>query len=152
MAEKMYAQEKSTLETIQKMYAAFDKNDLDTVLALQAEDVVWHVGQGDEGTQTSPDPCLPYAGTFKGREGLKVFFRILGETTRFRGYDRTQIVVQGDTAMVVIHDRATALNTGHDYDTWLIHKVQVQDGQVKYLWNHIDTGPIMAARQQTAVK
>jgi ketosteroid isomerase-like protein len=64
MSAELSQEEKTALDVVKKMYAAFDKGDLNTVLELQSDDVVWHVGQGDKGTRTSPDPGLPFAGTF----------------------------------------------------------------------------------------
>ncbi|MGA2613817.1 MAG: nuclear transport factor 2 family protein [Spirochaetia bacterium] len=145
MADQLSKEEQNALDVVKKMYAAFAKGDMNAVLDLQADDVVWYVGEGDRGAKTSPDPRLPYAGTFKGRDGLQRFFKILDETTRFRSYEQTEFVVQGQTVVVILHDQAHAKPTQTDYDTWLVHKCVVRGGKIASLWNHIDTGPIWAA-------
>ncbi len=141
----MTPEEEMALSVVKQMYAEFDKGNLAGVLDLQSDDVVWDVGQGDFGAVTSPTPGLPYAGHFVGKEGLNQFFKILSTAARFRAYSRAEYIVQGGTVVVIIHDQATALPAEKDYDTWLIHKIYVKDGKITYLWNHIDTGPIITA-------
>lgn len=145
MSAELSTEEKTALDVVKEMYAAFDKGDLNKVLELQSDDVVWHVGEGDKGIKTSPDPKLPFAGTFRGKAGLQKFFTVLDQTVRFRNYERTEFVVQGDTVIVILHDQAHAKPTKTDYDTWLVHKCIVRNGKITYLWNHIDTGPIWSA-------
>ena len=145
MSAELSTEEKTALDVVKEMYAAFDKGDLNKVLELQSDDVVWHVGEGDNGVKTSPDPKLPFAGTFKGKAGLQKFFTVLDQTVRFRSYERTEFVVQGETVIVILHDQAHAKPTKTDYNTWLIHKCIVRGGKIVYLWNHIDTGPIWSA-------
>ena len=144
-AKDLTREEQAALDVVKKMYACFGKGDLAGVLDLQTDDVVWDVGEGDGGAKTSPDPRLPFAGTFKGKAGLQKFFNVLGETVMFRNYAQTEMIVQGSKVVVVLHDQAHAKPTKTDYDTWLIHKIYVRDGKIAYLWNHIDTGPIWAA-------
>jgi uncharacterized protein len=138
-------EEQTALEVVEKMYDYFGKGDLKGVLDLQADNVVWDVGEGDGGVKLSPDPKLPFAGTFKGKDGLQKFFKVLDETVMFRNYAQTEMVVQGNTVVVFLHDQAHAKPTKTDYDTWLVHKIYVENGKISYLWNHIDTGPIWAA-------
>ncbi len=142
----MTPDEEMALSVVKQMYAEFDKGDLNAVLALQSDDVVWDVGQGYKGVKTSPTPGLPYAGHFVGKAGLQQFFSILATAARFRAYERTGYFVQGNSVVVLIHDQATALPAEKDYDTWLIHVIEVnKQGKISYLWNHIDTGPIITA-------
>ena len=145
MSAELSQEEKTALDVVKKMYAAFGKGDLKTVLELQSDDVVWHVGEEDEGVKTEPDPRLPFAGTFKGHAGLQQFLKVLDETVQFRLYEQTEFVVQGSTVIVILHDQAHAKPTKTDYNTWLVHKCKVRNGKITYLWNHIDTGPILSA-------
>jgi len=138
-------EEQTALDVVTKMYDCFGKGDLNGVLDLQADDVVWDVGEGDGGVKTSPDPKLPFSGTFKGKAGLQKFFKVLDETVMFRKYAQTEMIIQGSKVIVILHDEAHAKPTKTDYDTWLIHKIVVKNGKIAYLWNHIDTGPIWAA-------
>ena len=145
MSAELGKEEKAALDVVKAMYAAFAKGDLNGVLDLQPDDCVWYVGEGDNGVKTSPVPPLPFAGTFKGKAGLQQFFKVLDETVRFRSYEQTEFVVQGNTVIVILHDQAHAKPTKTDYDTWLVHKCVVRNGKIASLWNHIDTGPIWAA-------
>nr|MDQ3853784.1 nuclear transport factor 2 family protein [Thermoproteota archaeon] len=54
------------------LYASFRRQDADSILELFADDAILH------GPTTSKE-ILPWGGTYNGREGVKQFFKLLGE-------------------------------------------------------------------------
>lgn len=55
--------QQASIERTRKGYAAFDAGDVDTVLELFADNIVWHIG-GDN----------KYTGTYNGKQAVLEFF------------------------------------------------------------------------------
>ena len=59
------------LDVVKGLYAAFDRDDMPSVLDSVSEDVTW--------TQYGPEYALPFAGVFRGRAGVQDFFNRVDE-------------------------------------------------------------------------
>jgi ketosteroid isomerase-like protein len=75
---------------VQQGYEAFGRGDIPAVLDLLTDDVEW--------TMQGP-PVIPFAGTFRGREGIAEFFSLLDETVEFEQFEPRKFVAQGDTVV-----------------------------------------------------
>ena len=90
MSEKMNVEVAQNVDVVQQGYEAFGRGDIPAVLELLTDDVEW--------TEQGPS-VIPFAGTFRGREGIAEFFTLLDETLEFEQFEPRKFVGQGDRRM-----------------------------------------------------
>ena len=107
------------LEIAKAMYAAFARMDMNTVFTGLANDVEYiHHGE------------VPWAGSFKGFDGAKTFFELLGRTIEFQEYQPTEFYEDGDNIIVVGHTLATVRATGARFDNHWVNVLKSRDGKL----------------------
>jgi ketosteroid isomerase-like protein len=93
------------IKTVQELYAAFGRGDLNAVLEGLAEDVDWGL---DSTTKN-----VPWYGIHKGRAATaKGFFQPLGEGTEFHVFEPHGFMTQGNTVFNLLRYEATVKRTG----------------------------------------
>ena len=107
MSEKTNVEVAQNVDVVQQGYEAFGRGDIPAVLELLTDDVVW--------TEQGPS-VIPFAGTFRGREGIAEFFTLLDETLEFEQFEPHKFVGQGDTVVVVGYERSLAKPTGRTFE------------------------------------
>jgi ketosteroid isomerase-like protein len=121
MSEKTNVEVAQNVDVVQQGYEAFGRGDIPAVLELLTEDVVW--------TEQGPS-ALPFAGTFRGREGIAEFFTLLDETLEFEQFEPRKFVGQGDTVVVVGYERSLAKRTGRTFEQEWAHVYTMRDGKI----------------------
>jgi ketosteroid isomerase-like protein len=109
-------------ELLRKGYEAFANYDLDTIRALFADDVVWHVGGRSQ-----------LAGTFKGKDEVFGWFAKL--LTLSEGTFKIDVhdVLSNDThAIVLSHDTAQRGDKSLSLEAVAVY--HIADGQVSEAW------------------
>lgn len=101
------------VETIERMYAAFGRGDLDAILAEVADDVDW----GSEATSAS----VPWHGRNKGKDGVAAFIAALGGSAEMAEFTPLSMTWNDTDVMVVIRSTMTARATGRSVTTNLYH-------------------------------
>ena len=121
MSEKTNAEVAQNVDVVQQGYEAFGRGDIPAVLELLTDDVVW--------TEQGPS-VIPFAGTFRGREGIAEFFTLLDETLEFEQFEPRKFVGQGDTVVVVGYERSLAKQTGRTFEQEWAHVYTLRDGKI----------------------
>jgi ketosteroid isomerase-like protein len=106
---------------VQQAYEAFGRGDIPTVLSALTDDVEW--------TLQGP-PGIPWAGTHRGREGVAEFFSLLGEGLEFELFEPLEFVAQGDTVVVLGHERSVVKPTGRGFEQEWAHVYTLRDGKI----------------------
>ncbi len=101
--------ELENVEIIESLYAAFSAGDLDTILAIIDEDVVWIESEG-----------IPYGGTFIGRDAVfeGVFGKIGEDWDDFTATVDETFAADGDQVIVRQRDGGTFKATGKSMEAW----------------------------------
>src|SRR5919199_1815223 len=113
--------ERTKVGVVQQAYEAFGRGDIPAVLDLLTDDVEW--------TLQGPS-VIPFAGTFRGREGIGEFFSVLDETLEFEQFEPREFVAQGDTVVVLGYERSVAKTTGRSYEQEWAHVYTLRDGKI----------------------
>src|SRR4051794_31055165 len=113
--------EQTTVEVVQQAYEAFGRGDILAVLSALTDDVEW--------TLQGP-PAIPWAGTHRGREGVEEFFSLLGEGLEFELFEPLEFVAQGDTVVVLGHERSVVKPTGRRFEQEWAHVYTLRDGKI----------------------
>ena len=83
MSEQTNMDVHTNVAVVQQAYEAFIHGDIPAVLESLTEDVEW--------TMQGPS-VIPFAGTFRGREGIAEFFTLLDETIEFEQFEPREFV------------------------------------------------------------
>jgi len=126
--------EQNNTTIVQAVYDAFNRGDLQTVLAIVAPNAEW-IDHGPAG--------VPYYGNFTGR--LVEFFQAIGGSVTDGSVVIDQYVASGDTVVARGRWSATVRSTGAKINADLIHFSTVRDGKIVAWHGYGDTAAIMAA-------
>jgi ketosteroid isomerase-like protein len=113
--------DQTNLAVVQQAYEAFGRGDIPAVLSALTDDVEW--------TLQGP-PVIPWAGTHRGREGVAEFFSLLGEGLEFELFEPLEFVAQGDTVVVLGHERSVVKPTGRGFEQEWAHVYTLRDGKI----------------------
>ncbi len=87
-------------QTIREIYAAFQRGDVDAILARVTDDVDWR----NDGVESQD---CPWNGNFSGKAGLPGFFGALAQELDFKVFDIRTIVASGNH--VAVHLRVESV-------------------------------------------
>ena len=108
--------------TLETLYEAINRADLDAVLRLQAEDVEWH------GPRVFPD----LAGPHRGHEGIRAYTQeVMDAWSEFRVIPE-KFLDLGERVLVFTHERGRGRASG----------IEVQSRPTAHLWT-LDRGRVV---------
>ncbi|HEU4589140.1 MAG TPA: nuclear transport factor 2 family protein [Gemmatimonadales bacterium] len=129
--------------SVQQGYAAFARGDVQAVLDMMVDDVVW----------ISPGPrnLLPTAGERRGRAQVAEFFATLNEVEKIQLFDPHEFVAQGDKVVAFVTYRSRVRATGQTIETELAHVFTIRNGKIAEFREFFDTAAAVAAFQAPAM-
>ena len=115
------------IDIARKGYAAFDKQDIETVMSVITEDAVWHGG-----------PRGPIAGDYKGKAQILEFFGKFGQLTQGTYKAEIHDILANDQHTVVLGTSTITRNgkTREDRFTDVIHPDN--EGRLKEFWRFFE--------------
>jgi uncharacterized protein len=124
------------LAVVQKLYEAFGRGDLPTILSHLAEDVTWkYLGPAE----------IPFGGTRHGRDQVAQFFAAIAESLEVQDFGIDRIIVQDDTVVALGHERMRVKTTGRTYETEWAHVFTLRDGKVVEFREYADSAAVAEA-------
>ncbi|MFD2091459.1 nuclear transport factor 2 family protein [Blastococcus deserti] len=119
---------------VRAVYEAFDRSDLETVMALFDPDATVY-----------QSPALPWGGDHRGHAGLERFLTVL--VTHLDSHPETQSLLDDGDGHVVQHGRTrgTVRSNGAPFDVAETHVWTVRDGRVHRFESYIDTAAMRQA-------
>jgi ketosteroid isomerase-like protein len=118
-------------DIIMALYAAFDSGAMDAVLALMADDIVWHEAENNKWADGNP-----YVGPQAVAAG--VFGRVPEEYDSF-AVEVGKVVADGDTVVMQGRYRAKVKGSGAEIAPQIVHWWTVRDGRIASFQQHADT-------------
>lgn len=106
---------------VQQVYAAFGRGDVPAILSMVAEDVDW---------EFVASPGVAYAGNRRSHAEVADFFAAVARTDAIQAFEPREFIDAGTDVTVLGWEKATALDTGNDFETEWIHVFTVIDGKV----------------------
>lgn len=127
----------ANVQFVQGLYAAFQRGDIQAVIAGLQPDVVWHmVGRASDYSRL---------GLRKGVKGVEEFFEILGENEDFTEFHPTDFFADGDRVFALGHLTTRFKKTGKAVTTDWIHMFTVKGGKVAAFKEFLDTAQFAQA-------
>ena len=121
---------RSNLETVQDLYAAFGRRDMPAMLDLLDANIQWDYAASDE---------IPWAGSFRGHDGVKQFFAAIVGTVDFEGFESRRFLVQDDNVVVLGFERVRVKRTGRVFETHWTHAYTLWGGKITSFREYTDT-------------
>lgn len=122
---------------VEGLYRAFDRGDLAAVRAMIADDCVW--------TYYAPEHALPFAGEFRGPDGVFEFFRMVDEFLVDARAGQRDLIVSGDQVAVPGWEESTVRATGGRYRVSNMHLFKVHDNKIVKFEEFIDSSEVVDA-------
>ena len=127
------------IEILHRVYAAFGRGDLDTILAALADDVDW-ISVSEE-----PDPVVPWYGRYRGKAEVPRFFKEIGSAVQVTEFAPLSFTANDTDVMVAIRWAFTVTATGSSAALHMQHWWRFNDGKVAFVRTCEDTGKTAAA-------
>ncbi len=125
-AADMDAESQATHDTVMAFMGAVGAGDMETVLELMADDMVWH----NEG-----DSAMPWIGPWVGKDKILGFLPVFGKNFQTTAWDNTDVLASGDTVAVFGEMNGITTASGKEIgDFSFALRAKVRDGQV-VLWH-----------------
>jgi ketosteroid isomerase-like protein len=121
----------ANITTVQSLYAAFGRGDIDTLLAGCLPDVEWEAGGRKED--------FPTFGPRKGLAEVKEFFATVAATLVFDEFSPREFYADTDKVFVLGHYRATIKKTGRKGASDWAHVFTFRGGKVAKFREFTDT-------------
>jgi len=125
-------------QTVKECYAAFQRGDVNTILAALADNVEWEGVKGAEGV-------APHAGIRRGRAAVAEFFQIVGSTLDFQAFEPKEFVAQGDTVVAIGSYAATVKATRRSTSSDWTMIFNFQDGKISRFREFTDSAQLVRA-------
>lgn len=104
---------------------------------LLAKDFEWWVA--------GPPGILPFAGTWKGLEGVEAFQKQLGQTMRYDKVEVQRYLVSGDDVAAIFLGEGIARATGRPFRSEIVRLYTFRDQKIVLVRNYYDTAAYVAA-------
>jgi len=104
---------------------------------MMSEDVEWFV--------PGPKEILPFAGLWKGANGIAEFNRLLGATMRYDKVEIKEYIVDGDQLAAIFLGEGIAKSTGKPFKSEILRLNTFKDGKIIKVRNFYDTASYVSA-------
>jgi ketosteroid isomerase-like protein len=113
-----------SIDVAKSLYAAFRRQDTESVLNLFAEHATLH-------GPTSSTQILPWGGTYRGKGGIKQFFTTLGEGLDMEQFDIIDFITERQKVVVLGFIKGKAKMTKRPFETHFAHIISVDKNNGK---------------------
>lgn len=117
-------------EILQNGIGQFLQGNIQAVLDACTDDVEW---------ATWDNPAIPFARTYKGKQGVATFFQSLMEAADFKVFEPKGYYADGDKVFAVIHQQAIIRKTGKQYDHPFIFEVTFENEKMKKTFSYVNS-------------
>lgn len=123
-------------QTVEQLYKYFAEGNMQAAISFFDNDITW-VRPGE--------PEIPFAGTFKGIEGIIKMLSIQSATLEIKTFLPKKICADDDTVVVLGTDTVVVRSTGKTYTSEWGHAFTFKDGKIIHVHVYMDTKKIADA-------
>jgi ketosteroid isomerase-like protein len=128
----------NNIALVQKLYAAFTKGDVPTMLEHMSDDIDW-------GIEAAATREIPWHGTGKGKAYAVKFFEALGKETVFTRFEPSGFLASDGAVACLVSWDATLNKNGRKMTQTVMHHFTIQNGRVTKWRGWEDTAQTKAA-------
>jgi len=128
---RMSKLEKQNLEIVKQFHASkgYIKKFIES--GLMSIDAIWLV--------PGPTDILPFAGTWKGINGITEFNRLLNLTMRYDKVEIKEYIIDGNKVSAIFYAEGIALATGKPFKSEILRLYTFETGRIISVQNFYDT-------------
>jgi uncharacterized protein len=130
--------EQENTRLVQQAYKKIQTGDIQAVLNSFAEDVQWQLPEMGN---------VPFAGTWRGREGVSQFFNKVFEVQDVVEFEPQEYVAQGDKVVVLGRFLMRTKTTGGEFRSDWAHVWTVEGDKVTRFNEYVDTAVVSRAHR-----
>lgn len=123
---------------VKLMYKNFAEKNMEAVFTAFDKDVVW---------LRPGSPVIPFAGTFRGYEGLGKMFTLIGQCIQIKSFIPQKFCSNENTVTVLGTDTAEVIATGKTYTSDWVQAFTLKEGKIIHTQVFMDTLVIANAFQ-----
>jgi ketosteroid isomerase-like protein len=128
--------EQENTRLVQRVYQSIEAGDIQALLNSFAEDVQWQLPEMEN---------VPFAGTWRRREGVRQFFSKIFELQDVVEFEPQEYIAQGDKVVVLGRFLMRIKTTGRDFGSDWAHVWTVQGDKVTRFYEYVDTTVVSTA-------
>ena len=122
---------KENVKIVEGAYQAFQRNDMDALIATMIPDIDWEL--------TGREADFPTFGPRRGSEAVRGFFRSVAEHLEFHAFEPREFYDCGDKVFVLGRYDMTIKKTGRRAGSEWVHVFTLKDGKVVRFREFTDT-------------
>jgi ketosteroid isomerase-like protein len=122
--------ESNPTSVVQRMFEAFGKGDIEGMKKTVSSDTVW--------TYAGPK-ALPYAGTYKGPEGVAAFVKNIFTSVDVLDFKVNEFINNGNTVVVTGSEKQKIKKTGRILEQKWVQIYKVNNGLIESMDEYADT-------------
>jgi ketosteroid isomerase-like protein len=136
LAQGAYAKDKSpkkeseALKTVQTMFGAFSKGDVEGMKKTVSQDTVW--------SYAGPK-SVPYTGVYKGPDGVAQFVQNIGANVDIQDFQVREFITQGNTVVVLGSEKQKIKKNGEVLEQNWVQVYKVKKGLIISMDEYADT-------------
>ncbi|HWN87687.1 MAG TPA: nuclear transport factor 2 family protein [Chitinophagaceae bacterium] len=118
------------LQIVKEVYRLFGEKNIPVLLSHFDKDIEFvRPGNAD----------IPFAGTFKGFDGLIKMFTIISQSIRLKKFIPERFFVNEDMVVVLGFDTAEVIATGRSYTSTWVQAFTLKDSKIIHVQAYVDT-------------
>ena len=118
------------LAVIKEIYRLFGERNIPAVLSHFDKDIEFvRPGNAD----------IPFAGTFRGTEGLIKMFTIISQSIKLKAFTPENFFTNDNMVVVLGSDTAEVISTGKSYTSTWVQAFTLKDSKVVHVQVYLDT-------------
>lgn len=125
--------EKSNKQSVEEIYAAFGRGDIEFILNTLAGDFDWYHPREQE---------IPWGGRRKTRDEVAQFFVAIASNVDIEVFEPQEFTAGGDNVFVTGREKLRSKATGKTCQPEWIHKWTLRDGKVTAWREYTDTASV----------
>lgn len=129
----------SNIGMIEKLFDAFSRGDIESILAALTDDVDW------QGPVSEHADSLPWAGRRRDREQVADYFREFAAASQWHPMEDVAFTAAGDRVVVEGRNRNKVRATGRTYEHQWVMLFTFRNGQIARFRHYYDSADIAHA-------
>jgi len=125
-------------QVVKDAYAAFGRSDVNGILALLDDSIVWEGVKGTEGVMRT-------AGVRKGRPAVGEFFSQVDATIAFDSFEPRDYVAQGDAVVAIGRYSGRSKETGRSFSSDWVMVFEFSAGKIARFREFSDSAALVGA-------
>ena len=118
------------LQIVKEVYRLFGERNMPALLTHFHKDIEFvRPGNVD----------IPFAGTFKGIDGLRQMFTIISQSIRLKNFTPEKFFTNDDMVVVLGSDTAEVIATGKSYTSTWVQSFTLKDRKIIHVQAYFDT-------------